>query len=469
MIAVHTLVEKGRSLTVDWVEESTPPEKIAETLSAMANSQGGMLIVGVRDAEITGVKQSSEAIEQVIQAALSLDPPLITPLPQTQPVEQKSVIVVQIPPGMPHVYALDGRYLHRQGADNVVLKPRELHQLFLKRGEISFELEAVPGATMDDFDWQQVKAYVKRMYPNGEQDAHQVLLKRGCIIKYGDLMCPTNAGILLFGKEPHHHLRSAEITAVRFAGSTMGDTFTRQDITGSLPEQIRKTETFLLDNLRKGVKLQSSMAREERYEYPMEAARELVVNAVAHRDYSIQGDSIRLFLFKDRMEVSSPGKLAGPITVDNIKDERFSRNPAIVQVLSDMGFIERLGYGVDRVIELMCQQSLKEPEFLETESGFRVTLYGSGDDDNDDHKLPADIERDMVDVPLNPRQEAALAYLKQPDNKRITNSELQRMYPDVHAETIRRDLADMVTKNLLRKLGQKRGSYYVLKNAKDDE
>ena len=110
--------------------------------------------------------------------------------------------------------------------------------------------------------------------------------------------------------------------------------------------------------MRRGVELGSKMERREQLEYPMEAARELVVNAVSHRDYSIAGDDIRLFLFRDRMEVSSPGGLPGPVTIDNIKDERFSRNPIIVQVLADMGFIERLGYGVDRVISLMIERNL---------------------------------------------------------------------------------------------------------------
>src|SRR5690606_27925355 len=103
----------------------------------------------------------------------------------------------------------------------------------------------------------------------------------------------------------------AEITAARFAGETMTDTFTRQDIGGSLPDQIRMAEAFLHDHLRRDFQLGSSMAREERFEYPMEAARELVVNAVAHRDYSIQGDAIHLFLFSNRMEVTSPGGLPG--------------------------------------------------------------------------------------------------------------------------------------------------------------
>jgi len=287
-------------------------------------------------------------------------------------------------------------------------------------------------------------------------------------VRHEGRLRPTNAGILLFGKEPQRFLRGAAVTAVRFAGEAMSDIFNREDISGTLPDQIRRAETFLLDHLRKGVSIGKTMARAENHEYPMEAARELVVNAVAHRDYSIGGDEIRLFLFRDRMEVTSPGGLPGPVTIDNIKDERFSRNPVIVQVLSDMGFIERLGYGVDRVIALMREGRLRDPQFAETAGGFRVMLYNESLEPT---PIPVEVPIDTTPrfdgtfhgQPINPRQEAALIYLYTPGNVRITNSDLQTLCPDVHPETIRRDLAHLVTKGILKKMGEKRGSYYILK------
>jgi ATP-dependent DNA helicase RecG len=145
--------------------------------------------------------------------------------------------------------------------------------------------------------------------------------------------------------------------------------------------------------------------------------------------------------------------------------ERFSRNPIIVQVLSDMGFIERLGYGVDRIIGLMRDRQLQAPVFENTSISFKAVLYNQS-------SAPAQAaEADSIVVqglyngqPVNPRQEAALKMLHN-GSSRITNKDLQTLYPDVHAETIRRDLADLVSKNILRKLGEKRGSYYVLKPA----
>jgi ATP-dependent DNA helicase RecG len=133
-----------------------------------------------------------------------------------------------------------------------------------------------------------------------------------------------------------------------------------------------------------------------------------------------------------------------------------------------MGFIERLGYGVDRVIYLMQRQNLDNPQFSETGGGFQVILRNT----RAAVEQPVDEPDALEELTLtglyegqeiNPRQEAALMFLNTSGNTRITNSDLQQLCPDVHAETIRRDLVDLVTKNILQKMGQKRGSYYILK------
>jgi ATP-dependent DNA helicase RecG len=493
---VHASFE--RTSQFDWLSADAQPAAIAPLLAAFANtSHGGKLLLGVEgDGTVSGVKDVMEAVDRALQAALMIVPTLVIPLPRVLMIDEKPVIEVEIPAGMPHVYALEGRYLTREEGKSVPMHPRELRRLLIQRGEISFETEIAHGAALSDLDWDKVRAYGAKVGITG--DVEQFLLKRGCLVETSEGLCPTNAGFLLFGLDVQSRLRGAEITAVRFAGETMSDTFNRQDITGRLPDQIRRAETFLRDHLRKGVALQDTMERSERFEYPLEAARELVVNAVAHRDYSIQGDGIRLYLFKDHMEISSPGLLPGPVTIDNIADERFSRNPAIVQVLADMGFIERLGYGIDRVLELMKQNKLKSPDFKETGGGLKVILYNNAAVEAPIETQPVELPSvstdppvlpptpitpasilgltpetieahlsDYREIPINPRQETALVYVKLPGNTRITNSELQKLYPDVHAETIRRDLSDLVTKNLLVKMGEKRGSYYVLK--REDE
>ncbi|MGQ9910087.1 MAG: ATP-binding protein [Candidatus Flexifilum sp.] len=461
-----SVLKTGRSERLDWFPEQTAIEAIAATLTAMANSQGGTVVIGAvgQGPTITGVRDADQTVDRIIQAALAVEPQLFIPMPRQYKLGDKLVIAAVVPQGMPHVYALDGRYLIRQDCDNVALKPRDLRRLVFERGESNFETDVPRGSSIDDIDWEKARAYVAGLGTSSDTSVEAVLQRRGCLIEHEGRLRPTNAGILLFGKEPQRFVHGAEITAVRFPGETMGDKFTREDITGTLPDQLRRAEAFLLDHLRKGVSLGKTMARSENYEYPMEAARELVVNAVAHRNYSLTGDTIRLFIFKDRMEVTSPGGLPGPVTVSNIKDERFSRNPIIVQVLSDLGFIERLGYGVDRVIDLMRERKLREPQFTETAGGFRVSLFNEVVESEHAAKntaLTTALHGSYRGMPINIRQEAAITFLLN-TNGRITNSDLQSLCRDVHPETIRRDLADLVNKKILRKLGEKRGSYYVL-------
>ncbi|MDX2140117.1 MAG: ATP-binding protein [Chloroflexota bacterium] len=463
------LIKQGRHERLDWLGESAAVESIATILVAMANGQGGTFVMGVAGAAatLTGVRDAEAAVDRVLQAALTVEPALIIPLPRVVRTQERAFIVAHVPAGMPHVYAYEGRYLHRQGSENAALKPRDLRRLMMERGEASFETEIVRGASNDDLDWDKVKAYAATLSGISDTQVERVLLKRGCLAQQDNRTRPTHAGILLFGKDPQRFVRGAEIVAARFAGETMGDSFERHDIVGTLPDQLRRTETFLRDHLRKQSQLGRTMMRDEQFELPLEAARELVVNAVAHRDYSVAGDSIHLNIYQNRMEVVSPGGLPGPVTLDNIRRERFSRNPVIVQVLSDMGFIERLGYGVDRVIALMEQRKLREPEFEETSGGFRVSLY-SRSSAAALHPAAAtapppasELKGEFRGFAVNPRQEGALVFV-QTGNSRITNSDLQALFPDVHPETIRRDLSDLVTKGVLRKMGEKRGSYYVL-------
>ena len=443
---------------VAFARDTATISKLAETLVAFANAGGGTLLVGLdpRSGKPTGLQDPEAAADRALQAALSADPSLIIPLPQVAEREEHPVLAVTVPPGLPHVYSHRGKYLVREGMRNRPLDPRQLRRLMMERGAVSFEALVPDGARLDDLDWAKAENYLAGLGPLPSASREEALLQRGCLALRDDQFFPTYAGLLLFGREPQRWVRSSLILVVRYAGTTMGDTFVRDEIQGTLPEQIRRAEAFVLDNMRRGVRL-LGLERIEETEYPVQAIREAIVNAIAHRDYRIRGDEIRVLMFGDRIEFYSPGRLPGHITVENLVEERFSRNEILVQVLSDMGFIERLGYGIDRMIRLMTGAGLPAPRFEETTAGFQVTLAGHG----------ASLIGEQADAlrwrqaGLNERQEQALAYLV--ENGRITNREYQRLCPDVSAETIRRDLADLVRKDLLLKIGEKRATYYIFK------
>ena len=350
----------------------------------------------------------------------------------------------------------------REGIRNAPMPARRLRQLLLERGALQFETKIPPGATMDDLDMSQVHAYVERLYfpvSEGSRNevslASDVLLQRGCLRNENGELRPTYSALLLFGRHPQRWLPAASILAARFSGVAFSDQYIKQDISGTLPEQLRQAELFVRDNLRSVVRLVGLRHRES-LEYPFEAVRELLVNAVAHRDYNLQGDCIHLNIFSDHLEVTSPGELPGPVTLQNLLEARFSRNAVIVQVLADLGFVERLGYGLERVVNLMGDNGMQLPRFEEHAGTFRVTLLGEPP-----LEAPQFDYAQYAELDLNPRQQRAITHLAK--NQRITNSEYQTLCPDVHPETLRRDLVDLVKRQVLLKIGDKRATYYIFK------
>ncbi len=453
---IPALLAEGMGSTLHWFPEDFSLTELAETLTAMANARGGKVIVGVspRRASVQGIEDVESAVDRVFQAALLAEPVLVLPLPVRQQVSGKAVLLVSVPDGLPHAYNLQGRYLTRAGRQNEPIPARQLRELLVARGVLQFESRVPPDAGLDDLDEAQISAYMQELN-RPESDWQQTLLQRGCLAKDGSQLRPTYAALLLFGRHPQRWLPNATILAARFPGISFSDEFLRQDIAGTLPQQLRQAEAFLQDNLRTVVRM-VGLTHQDTPEYPYSAVRELLVNAVAHRDYNQQGDNIHLYLYADRLEVHSPGGLPGPVTLDNLLQARFSRNAVIVQVLSDLGFVERLGYGLNRVVTVMRQHGLRAPHFEEVGGSFRVTLYGQ--------PFPAQTLPDLSpyrDLELNPRQERLLDFLAH--NKRITSSDYQELCPDVHPETLRRDFADLVQRGVLIKMGAKRATYYILK------
>lgn len=464
---ILALLEQPEGPQLAFLRGKARLEEVAETLVAFANAQGGTLLLGVSGrarAKVEGLADLAAAHDLALEAALACTPPLILPLPAPAQAHDETLLAVTVPAGLPQVYALHGKYLRREGATNQPLAPDALRRLLLERGDVSWERSVPEGATLAELDQRKIRAYAERVGPAAADNPLGFLLRRGCLLQRDTgaagptpyPMAPTNAGLLLFAQAVEARFPQAEITLVRYRGVDMGDEFEREDVRDTLPEAARRAERWLMERLRKGSRM-VGLERQDWTQLPPGAVREALVNAVAHRDYSVRGEGIRVALFLDRLEVYSPGRLPGHVTLANIVEERFSRNESLVQVLADFGLIERLGYGIDRMLRQMAEAGLPPPSFRETAAGFLVTLQG----------LPADAQGERVDtrewlrMGLNERQVAALIYTG--EQRRISNRELQEQYPDVSPETIRRDLADLVERGMLLKVGDKRATYYILK------
>ena len=267
---------------------------------------------------------------------------------------------------------------------------------------------------------------------------------------------PTTSGILLFGRNPQAYFPHSGLVFVKFLGTEprgeggLPGYGRREEIGGPLARIIERAWQVTLEEMTKGAVVKG-LEREEKTEYPPFAVREALVNAVCHRDYRVRGRRIEIRMFSDRMEVISPGGLPGFITVDNLVEEHFSRNPRIVAGLFQWGYIEELGLGIDRMIEEMTQAGHRPPQFKAQPHSFTVILSNV----RERRPTPA-WERTM-----NERQVRALTYLR--EHGSITNREYQQLCPDVSAETLRIDLADLVQRGMLMRVGAKKGTYYILK------
>ena len=455
---LRAILQAGSGQHIELLPENVSSKRLLETMAAFANSAGGIIILGAdRRGDPAGLTHPQETRRRAIDLALQTDPPLLIPMPILAELEGKAFLVISVPAGLPHVYGVHGRFLQRVGRRNEPMAGAVLRELILSRSEGDFESEPVENASLDDLDPLRVERY-SQLIGAGDMDAARLLVSRGCATSVGNAWRPTVAGLLLFGRDPQRFLPSAEILAVRYPGREMSDEFIKEQIRGPLPEQITRAVAFVERMEPRATRL-AGVRREERSAYPPAAVREAIVNAVAHRDYRQRGDTIRLFVFSDRIECYSPGRLPGHVTVENLVQERYSRNEVIVQVLADMGFIERLGYGIDRMIRLMEEWELPAPIFEETTAGFRVTLRGPAGIQMVS-PLPHD-QGQWVHLDLNPRQEGAIRFLEK--HGKITNRDLQQLYPDISDETARRDLADMVAKGLLLKIGDKKATFYILK------
>ena len=457
---IETHIAQGENERVAFLRERVRTDELAEVLAALANHDGGIVYIGIGGKtrpRIEGVEDIRSAERMVLEATLLVQPPLILPVPQRVQADQYHLLLVEVPAGLPNVYSIHGKYLNRTGSANAPLPTHRLRELLLERGDVRWDRQVPPDATPDDLDLAKIQRYSERTGSLAADDPWEWLHRRGCVVVRDGTYVPTNAGLLLFARHVERHFPQCEVTLIRYTGVERSDAWERDDIRDTLPEQIRRAQNWIIEHMRKGSRM-AGLEREDWTEYPEGAVREMLVNAVAHRDYAVRGEGIRIVMFADRMECYSPGRLPGHVTVENIQSERYSRNEVLVQVLSDMLLIERLGYGIDRILNQMSSAQLPPPTFQETPAGFMVKLQGRA---QAQAGLQGVDTRAWLKQGLNERQIAALLYLT--EHQRITNRDYRDLQAAVSDETVRRDLADLVERGLLLRIGDRRGTYYILR------
>ncbi len=268
----------------------------------------------------------------------------------------------------------------------------------------------------------------------------------------------TTSAVLLFGKNPQKFFLQTGVRCARFKGVTPADFIDMKIIEGNFFDLLENTEEFILSHIKKAAKI-VMFKREEVWEYPPNAIREAIVNAIVHRDYLIHG-SIRVGIYDNRIEINSPGKLPEPLTPKMLKEEHESilRNPLLANAFFLTKDVEQWGKGTNKIVKWCVEHGLKEPDFEDIGGGFLVKLHAPEDILS---LIPDKTKVNLQEIGLNERQIKALKLMVNEKGK-MTNKQYCENF-NVSRQTATRDLQELMEKNQIAEKGKGRGRYYIAK------
>ena len=379
---------------------------LADELASFANSRGGVFVLGVDDAthEILGIPvHRLDAVEQYVSGIVqdSIKPPLQPVIERIELSDASSrdqpVLRIEVPPSL-FVHESPGGYLHRVGSSKRRMQPDYLVRLHQQRSQsrlIRFDEEPVHTALFSELEPNGIE----RFRLGGSHDDLETLARKlGMLARSrGNERHPTVTGILMGSDQPERWLPHAYVQAVAYRGRDVPESLDSQwyqvdarDITGPIDRQITEACLFVSRNQR--VRARKAMGRTDQPQYDMTAVFEAVVNAVAHRDYSMHGTRIRLHMFSDRIELYSPGSLPNTMTVDDLAYRQSSRNETLASLLARCPvpagipgldsprttLMDRRGDGVPTILARSERLSGIQPEYeLLGDAELRLTIFAA--------------------------------------------------------------------------------------------
>lgn len=364
-------------------------EDMAGELVAFANAEGGAIFLGISDQGIVrGIPaERADVVEQwILNIATNNCEPPIRPVVRKELLPRPDggdalVVLVEVRRGLYAHRTSGGRYYVRIGSTKRDLRPAELARLLQQRGRsYIFDEQPVPGAALEDLDRNRLEIFfgAQRAIPWTD------LLRNTRMMVPDDdgIDRPTVAGLLAFGGDPRRHLGSAYIEAACYRGERLNsdDLVHADQLLGDVGDQIDSATAFVERFMLKPARKRAG--REDFPQYDIDTVHEALVNAVAHRDYSIAGSKIRLFLFADRLELYSPGALPNTLTIETMPYRVFTRNQLLVSFLSKMkstwtgrSFLESRGEGVRRILEAGKAHSGRTPQYELFGDELRLTIW----------------------------------------------------------------------------------------------
>ena len=436
-------------------------KEIIKTVSAFSNTRGGEILIGINNSgEVNGVEIGKNTIEDLTNKIKENTDPKIYPDISVKKLNNKHVLSVKINESNDHLVLAFGRPYKRVGKSTVRMSKNEYEDLILKKhkDKLQFDNQICKHATLEDLDWDLVTNTFIPKYESLTEtkiagNSKELLEALNCIIDDK----PTNAGVLLFGKNPQKNFINAYIAIARYKGKEVGiERLDYKEFNGNLFHQIDECDKYIKEHIAIMSRLfPYKVEREDIPEYPLFSIRELVTNAVVHRDYAIIGSKVIIKMFDNKIEFYNPGGLPSGITPENITNKQFSRNPILTRVSSKVGYIEELGEGWDKIIQEHKNHPLTPqlPKIGADKHSVLVEIFSTRDKFEKEKTAEEKVE-------LNQRQKKAIEYIKERD--KISNAEYRSIFK-VSAATAKRELKDLVAKKICRTSGAGPSLHYLLK------
>jgi ATP-dependent DNA helicase RecG len=359
------IITQGEGARVEF--KTSFQKEVIEALAAFANTQGGSVLLGVSDSgAIVGVTIQAETVQGWVNQCKQATSPRLIPDVELVPIEGKTVAVLRVDEYPIKPVACKGRYFKRVGNANHQMTATEISDAHIKLINSSWDYHPDPEHAISSISPAKVQAFAQAIDLKAPFEA---VLQKFELIKQGR---PTFACHLLFSK---NDVFLSTIEAGRFASQTIiKDSITSLD---TLIEQVQRIMDFMVKHINKAYIITGNPKREERWDYPMDALREIIINMIVHRDYRSSNDST-IKVFDDRIEFFNPGELMDGLTVEKIKTGHYKshlRNKQIASIFRELDLIEKYGSGVRRVIDTFVAYGLPEPEFEATQGGMAVTVF----------------------------------------------------------------------------------------------
>ena len=374
---LQEILTQGENSSVEFKSVPLRPEALAREIVAFANTNGGVILLGVNDSgKIEGLDSTRNYEEWAMNIARNNVSPAIAIEYETLQIQNTQLGCISVQKGLDKPYQTADQYYLRVGSTNRRATQTELLRLFQAAGLFHYDNVAVPRTAVKEINLSKIDQYFLRydidFSAESDEERRTLLTNTDILTDDGEV---TVGGLLIFGLNPSRYLPQCGISFAHFTGVEIdSDLLDKQNIDGTLDFQVDTGLAVIKNNLRVPSKIVASK-RQDTQVLPLDKVfRELLVNSCVHRDYSIVGSKIRIFMFADRLEFITPGRLPNTVTIEKLKaGVSYARNPILVKFMENLRYIDRLGRGLPMVWREM-QKIGGSVEFKELGEEFKVTL-----------------------------------------------------------------------------------------------